>query len=136
MLVKHYSLVKWDKARWPNFSPIEFACPHCGEFWFDAVVFDKCQFVRNYMGVPTYINSAHRCFIHNVRVGGTPTSIHKELAIDFSTRGLDLKTLNEACRKAGFTGRGYYKTFTHRDTGRSRRWWTPGGKKAWNGLIY
>jgi len=136
MLIPHYSLVEWDKERWLNFSPIEFACPCCGEFWYDEDVFDMCQFVRNYMGKAVYINSAHRCRFHNVRVGGKPLSIHKMIAIDFSSVGHDLAKLNDACKQAGFTGRGYYVTFTHRDTGRSRRWWTPGGYKRWSGLIY
>lgn len=136
MIIEHFKFVRWDKGRWRNFSPIEFACPCCGEFYYDENVFDMCQYVRDYMGVPVYINSAHRCFIHNIRVGGKPTSLHKKIAIDFSIKGLDLERMQEACFAAGFTGRGYYVTFTHRDTGRSRRWWSKGGLKKWNGLVY
>jgi len=58
------------------------------------------------------------------------------IAVDFSSVGHDLTKLNDACKQAGFTDRGYYVTFANRDKGRSRRWWTPGGYKLWNGLIY
>lgn len=137
MLYRHYSLVPWDRDRWPNFSPSEknLHCPCCGEFFLDPVSFDTLQTMRRYLGKPMKINSGHRCLFHNAKVGGKPLSMHKRVAFDVSLYGHRLQDLLEAARKAGFHGFGYYATFLHLDMGRPRFWYTKGGLKRWNGFL-
>lgn len=129
----------WDVDRWRNFGAHEFACPCCGEFFLDEYSFDCLQVARSIVGSPFKINSAHRCPIHNARVGGKPLSQHKKIAFDISIRNhpFPVKVFH-ACRDAGFTGFGFYQTFIHVDMGRPRRWFSgPYGRKKWNSLgIY
>lgn len=128
-------MYEWDYSRWGNFSAIEMSCPCCGEFWVDTKAFDKIQHVRSMLGIPVYLNSTHRCRIHNAKVGGRPLSKHKKIAFDISLRNHNISYLLNAVKSAGFTGLGYYNTFLHSDTGRYRYWVTKGGRKRWNGLI-
>ncbi|MGB6229571.1 MAG: D-Ala-D-Ala carboxypeptidase family metallohydrolase, partial [Litorimonas sp.] len=97
--------------RWPNFTPAEMACRHCGEahHWPDFM--DALQAARDRVGRPFRILSAHRCALHNARVGGAPRSEHLSLAVDIALRGHDPGALHRALREAGFTGFGFYTTF-------------------------
>jgi uncharacterized protein YcbK (DUF882 family) len=136
MLIRHYSDVQWDSNRWPNFSPKELACPCCGEFFFDQASFDAIQNLRSLLKRPIHLNSAHRCPIHNAKVGGAPLSMHKmRIAFDISLRGQALDLLLSQARSAGFKGFGFYATFLHVDLGKARRWITAGGRKTWTGLV-
>lgn len=139
VMYRHYSLVKWDKSRWPNFRPAErnLHCPHCGEFYFDPASFDALQRLREEVNRPIRINSGHRCPLYNASplIGGAPRSMHKMIAFDVSLMGHDPQKLLKAARNAGFRGFGYYSKFLHLDIGRARYWITKGGAKIWNGLI-
>ena len=128
----HYTEV----THWPfkNFSPQELSCRCCGEFepLYDHI--NMLQKARVFAGVPFRINCGHRCFLHNARVGGAPMSEHKKLAFDIDVSRVNRHTVLYACKKAGFTGFGYYQTFLHVDRGRKRFWY--GDKLAealWNG---
>lgn len=134
MIFQHYSEAPWQAERWGNFSPAEVSCPCCGEMYFDPEAFDRVQLVRDDVGIPTALNSAHRCALHNRRVGGAARSMHKEIAFDISLRNQNKQSLLDAARRAGFTGFGYYGTFLHVDLGRPRYWVTKAGEKTWNGL--
>jgi hypothetical protein len=137
-IYKHFSHVPWDKKRWPNFSPGEpnLACPCCGEFCLDPASFDGLQALRDRLGRPVRVNSGHRCFRHNARVGGAPLSMHRWLvAFDVSLQGHRPSELLEAARKAGFSGFGYYATFLHLDRGRPRWWITKGGARIWTSHL-
>ncbi len=114
--------------RWPDFSPAEMACRHCGEGFDWPDFMDRLQWARTQCGRPFHILSAHRCALHNARVGGAPLSQHLRLAADISLRGHDLADLLAALRMAGFTGFGFYTTFLHADLGRKRHWF--GNRKA------
>lgn len=127
----HYSYVLWDKERWPNFTAKEFACTHCGQLYFWPEFFDRIQWVRTAVGKPMRFNSAHRCSLHNIRVGGAPLSEHKTLAVDINLNGHDRLELAAYCKAAGFTGFGYYNTFLHVDLGRKRFWYGKGAKASW-----
>lgn len=116
-----------------NFSPEELACPCCGEFYDDRESIDRLQSARDLAGISFNINSAHRCFLHNARVGGAPLSMHKKIAFDISTRGKDRNAILEACKQAGFSGFGFYNSFLHVDCGRARHWYGKGAKELWNG---
>ena len=89
---------------------------------------ERLQAARNEVGRPFHILSAHRCSLHNARIGGAPLSQHLRLAVDISLHGHNKRALRTACRRAGFTGFGFYSTFLHIDLGRPRHWF--GGQKA------
>ncbi|MEP1231411.1 MAG: D-Ala-D-Ala carboxypeptidase family metallohydrolase [Litorimonas sp.] len=113
---------------WPNFTPMEMACRHCGQIYHWPEFMDRLQQVREDVGRSIHILSAHRCALHNARIGGAPLSQHLRLAADISLHGHKRQTLMTACKTAGFTGFGYYQTFLHIDLGRARHWY--GGQKA------
>jgi len=117
----------WQE-RWPNFSETEMACRHCGEGYDWPEFMDCLQAARRQVSRPFTILSAHRCGLHNARIGGAPLSQHLRLAADISTHGHDRGLLLTACHQAGFRGFGYYQTFLHIDLGRPRHWF--GGQKA------
>ena len=56
----------WDFA---NFSPAELACPCCGEVYEDLVPVSRLQTVREQLGIPVRVNSAHRCWLYNAMSG-------------------------------------------------------------------
>lgn len=109
---------------WPDFSARELSCRHCGEFYVWPQFLDQLQIARSIIGQPFHILSAHRCALHNARVGGAPLSEHLKLAVDISAEGHSRLTLLEACQAAGFKGFGFYQTFLHIDLGRRRQWWS------------
>ncbi len=132
MIYRHWTLAPWDAERWPNFSRIEFACKHCGEFYYDEDYFDSLQAARTLVGRPFNNNSGHRCWRHNMAVGGSPASQHKKIATDISLKGHDKRKLISAVKLFGFTGTGYYNTFLHIDKGRKRFWYGAGARETWS----
>ena len=128
--------VIWDEARWPNFSRAELSCRHCGEYIHDIDFLDALQAVRDHMHRSMRILSAHRCALHNARVGGAPLSQHLGMAVDVALSTHDRRDLVARCREAGFTGFGYYTTFIHLDMGRPRFWYgSEKAKKAWQTFL-
>lgn len=123
----------WDSARWPHFRVREIACPCCGEvcLWTEAL--DALERLRHLTGAAIVLNSAHRCALHNARVGGAPLSQHKKLAFDVSLGGHDPVRLFRAARTAGFTGFGFGQTFLHLDNRLRPAHWTYGqrSKQKW-----
>ena len=103
------------------------ACRCCGEhfafphpLWPDFM--DRLQAARDAVGRPFRIHSAHRCALHNARVGGAPRSQHLRLAVDIGLSGHDPAALRDALASAGFRGLGLYTFFIHADLGRARQW--------------
>lgn len=137
MIYKHWSEAPQDARRWPNFPFNELACRCCGEFYYCPETMDRIQRARFFAGRPIFINSGHRCALHNARVGGAPLSEHKKIALDCSIRGYEgeLERLLYSLKQAGFTTFGFYGTFVHTDIRQSRFWVTSAGRKTWNGLI-
>ena len=115
---------------WPDFTRAEMACRHCGEGYDWPHFMDRLQAARHDAGRAFHILSAHRCALHNARVGGAPLSQHLSLAADIALAGHDKGELLSACRQAGFTGFGFYTTFLHIDLGRQRHWF--GNRRAKN----
>jgi len=130
----HWADCSWPAERWPNFTAKELACPHCGELYIDRASIDLIQRARTSFG-PLRINSAHRCIIHNVHVGGAPMSQHKKIAFDVSVRGLDRFAVLRALQGAGFTTFGLYQTFIHTDIRPGRRWYSGPRTCAFNGAT-
>lgn len=109
---------------WPNFTPKEVSCKHCGELYLDPPSLDALQLLRDGWGKLIVINSAHRCTFHNHVVGGTKNSQHLKLAFDCAVQRKDQEAFIAAARIAGFTGIGKYsgRGFVHLDLGPKREW--------------
>lgn len=137
MLYTHADDAPWDAARWPHFTARELACrcSDCGgEYWHDPVFLDTLERARTVFNRPMRINSAHRCALHNARVGGAPLSQHKTIAVDIATRGFSdvaRRRLLRACQQAGFQGFGFYSSWLHVDLGRARQWCVGSGRATW-----
>jgi len=89
---------------------------------------DFLQGVRDALGVPVTINSAHRCAAHNRAVGGASNSFHLQgRAADFTAAGRTPEAMAiaaEGVRAPGiirYTGR---RNFVHIDTRPGRYWAT------------
>lgn len=130
----------WDTVppsvwTWKNFRPRELACKGTGRIRLQRKALDALQSLRDEMGKPLLIASAYRSPEHNVAVKGSPTSRHMQGdAFDVVMVGHDPATFEEAARRAGFRGFGYYPTsnppFMHIDMGPARKWGTPFGDKG------
>jgi uncharacterized protein YcbK (DUF882 family) len=127
MLYRHWRDYLGDWY-WPNFSPVELSCKHCGEYYHCDRTIDALQNVRDTIGRAMVISSAHRCVTHNKNVGGAKASQHLKLAIDIQAAGHDRAKLVAACKAAGFSGFGFYNTFLHVDMGPIRVW---GDQSKW-----
>lgn len=127
----HFTEMDWDAGRWPNFSAAELACRHCGAAYFAPDDFDALQALRDELGVPVVVNSAHRCALHNAQVGGAVRSQHRKIAFDVALAGQERERVLAAARAVGFTGFGFYGTFLHLDRGRARTWVSRKGKEVW-----
>ena len=127
----------WDAARWPHFSRREIACPCCGEICIWPEALDALEALRTAMNAPLHIDSAHRCALHNARVGGAPLSLHKRLAFDIALGGHDPARLLAAARAAGFTGFGFGQTFLHLDKRAHPARWFYGqrSKEQWTSVL-
>lgn len=107
---------------WPHFTREEMACRHCGELYHFPEFMGRLEASRRLAGRAFHILSAHRCALHNARIGGAPLSQHLRLAADISVHNHNRRALLQACRRAGFTGFGFYTSFLHIDLGRPRQW--------------
>ena len=121
------------KERWPNFTPQELACSHCGEYVHNAKFMDKLQSLRYIIDKPFKINSGHRCAVHNKAVGGATKSKHLEIAVDISLHNQDRFDLANMADSFGFTGMGHAKSFLHLDlrSGPKTHWYYGDSKKYW-----
>lgn len=123
--------------RWANFSIAELSCRCGGRFcagayWHDEAFLDGLQSMRDDIGKPLRLNSAHRCPQWNGAVGGAPLSQHKTMAADISLSGHDRFALFSAAKRHGFRGFGLANSFLHVD----RRvypatWYYGGSKRRW-----
>jgi len=124
----HFSQYPKKKWLWPNFTPVEIACRHCGLLVLDVNFLDRLQALRLVVG-PVVLSNVTRCPLHNAREGGAPGSMHlKGRAGDVQVRSLSKRALRDAAEDMGFTGFGFYNTFLHVDTGRPRHW---GSTEGW-----
>ena len=123
--------------RWPNFSVTELACRCGGRFcnnayWHDPDFLDHLQKLRDQIGKPLVLNSAHRCPQWNALVGGAPFSQHKQIAVDIALAGHDRGELLHRSRVLGFSGLGLAQTFLHLDRRpQPATWFYPGSERLW-----
>lgn len=139
----NFEEVRLDPIRWPNFTAGELACMegdyydrtpcrHCGgEYYHSPAFLDGLQTMRRALGRPMYFNSGHRCAQSNVRVGGILTSPHLGIAVDLSLHNHNRFEAEDAAKRAGFTGFGYYKNMLHLDKGDARQWFGKGARERW-----
>ena len=93
---------------------------------------DALQVLREQIGKPIVIHSAHRCPQWNACVGGAPMSQHKTIAADISLKQHNRHTLHHAASRIGFTGFGLAKSFIHLDQRRVPAvWYYPGSFDLW-----
>lgn len=55
-----------DWAKYPNFTPQELACKHCGADGITAEMMDILQGIRTEMAAPVFLTSGYRCPKHPV----------------------------------------------------------------------
>jgi zinc D-Ala-D-Ala carboxypeptidase len=124
----HWRDVPAASWRWPNFSPEEIACRGTGEIVVDEAALDALQALRTAIGSPIILRSAYRSPAHNKAVGGAPQSKHmRGEAFDVAMSNHDPFRVEQAARRAGFKGFGFYprSDFMHIDMGPARQWGDP-----------
>jgi len=110
-----------------NFSRSEFACKcNCGFSTVDVELVKVLEIVRNHFNKPITINSACRCELHNISVGGSYGSRHKlGIAADIVVKGV--KPYDVYLFLDGFApnkyGIGHYNSFTHIDVRSKKARW-------------
>jgi len=111
------SFLNW--AAYPNFSPSEFSCRHCGREEMKASFMEKLQQVRNEFG-PMNISSGWRCPDHPVEKAKAHPGMHSTgMAADVAVSGENAVRLLKIALTHGFTGIGVQqkseKRFIHLD---------------------
>ena len=110
-----------------NFSRGEFACGcGCGFATVDTELLKVLEVVRKRFNSPVTINSGCRCEYHNLKVGGSYGSKHKQgIAADMVVKGIEPEIVYEFLdsHQPNRYGVGCYKSFTHIDIrGKKARW--------------
>ncbi|MEL7041725.1 MAG: D-Ala-D-Ala carboxypeptidase family metallohydrolase [Pseudomonadota bacterium] len=122
---------------WPNFSLSELSCRCAGRFcagayWHSPSFLDGLQSLRDRIGAPLRLSSAHRCPQWNAWVGGAPLSQHKSMAVDILITAHDRHELLHHARAIGFTGFGLAKSFLHLDQRiEPAMWYYKGSRELW-----
>lgn len=128
----HYSEVDPSEWVWPDFSPAEIACRHCGKIHVEKGALDLLQELRDKIKKPMIVTSGYRCPAHNRAVKGAKNSQHKlGRAFDISMSNHNPHAFKVAAEEIGFTGIGTYppkkngaNNFMHVDN-------RPGGEARW-----
>ena len=107
-----------------NFQVKEFACKDgSDEVLICKVNVERLQAFRTKIGKPIHLNSAYRTVAYNKGVGGASDSLHTfGYAVDFYVVGTSPASVYGALTSTHKGGLGKYRTFTHIDSGRRRRW--------------
>lgn len=103
-----------------NFKLREFECTHPDHHHVivDSELLNKVQHLRDYWQKPIYFNSAYRCGLRNVQVGGAENSQHllgKAVDIPLHCFDVPIEMVKESALNIGFTGIGLYDEFIHLD---------------------
>lgn len=112
--------MNWSAIK--HFTPLEFACKHCGDRGIDLAFVAKLDALRARLGFPMPVTSGYRCPIHNQAVSSTgPNGPHTTgQAADIGISGARARALVAAAIIDGFTGIGINQKgagrFIHLDT--------------------
>ena len=135
-LYSHYSDVDAIPWPWPNFSAFELSSHGTGEYYHHVETVTALQECRDLLGKPLFINSAHRDWLHNLAVNGSPRSAHLFIAVDISLKNHDIYHLYNALVATGFTSFGFYETFIHADLRPGRKWFgSHQAQMQWAGVL-
>ena len=91
----------------PNFSPEEFACKHCGKQGISLDLVSKLQQLRTKVNKPLKISSGYRCDDHPIEKKKKLKGTHnKGLAADILCSGADAHKILCAATELNFSGIG------------------------------
>lgn len=91
----------------PNFSPEEFACQHCGKQGISLDLVSKLQQLRTRVDMPLKISSGYRCNDHPIEKKKKVKGTHnKGLAADILCSGADAHKILCAATELNFSGIG------------------------------
>lgn len=123
-VVKYSLKTDGEKYVSKNFQVKEFACKDgSDEVLICKVNVERLQAFRSKIGKPIRINSGYRTVSYNKRVGGASDSLHTfGYATDLYVDGMSPASVYGALTGTHKGGLGKYRTFTHMDSGRRRRW--------------
>ena len=109
-------------TNWKYFNRDEFKCHHCDRNKIDEEFIDLLDDARENAGIPFVINSGYRCPIHNMAVGGSPTSSHlKGCAVDIlATDDEQRMKIVASLVGYGFSRIGIAKNFIHVDDDKNK----------------
>lgn len=116
--------MNWED--YPNFTPQEFECKHCGAVEMQPRFMAKLQHLRSTYKRPMVISSGYRCPEHPVEARKPTPGMHAQgRAADILVRGSDAFDLVEIAIRFGFTGFGVNQKgdsrFIHLDDSPDRR---------------
>lgn len=87
-----------------HFNLIEFECPCCHLVKLDEKVLYQLEIMRGIAGKPIHVNSAYRCYNHNLSVGGVGNSQHLVgRAADITIPCVAVKEVMQYAQHVGFT---------------------------------
>lgn len=94
------STIKWDD--YPNFSPKELACKHCGAEGITSEIMDILQTIRTKLGQPVFISSGYRCVKHPVEQEKDKPGEHAYgMAVDIICHGARALQIIEIAQSLG-----------------------------------
>lgn len=94
-------------ADYPNFSPSEFRCRHCGKEEMKAEFMGRLQALRDVYGRPMPISSGYRCPEHPIEKAKTEPGMHTTgMACDVGVQGAEAHELLRLAFHLGFKGIG------------------------------
>ena len=94
------STINW--ANYPNFTPNEVACKHCGADGIRPEMMDVLQNIRTQMAKPIFLSSGYRCVKHPVEQEKDKPGEHTHgLAIDIICYGLRALQIIELAQHMG-----------------------------------
>lgn len=96
-----------DWSKYPNFSPSEFACKHCGRVEMKPEFMEKLQKLRTELNKPMFISSGYRCPEHPIEAKKSSPGAHSSgLAADIAVQGNTAHEVLKLALAMGFTGIG------------------------------
>ena len=84
------TMLQIDWSHYPNFTPKELACKHCGADGMTSQMMDVLQYIRNKLAKPMFLSSGYRCPRHPVEQEKDKPGEHtKGMAVDILCHGIN-----------------------------------------------